>query len=262
VCTLYTPPIRRFKARRPMTAPRNEGMRFFYGGCSPPDTEFRPWNVDGTNSARPWTRKISPMPTPSPPSRGSPEATSASSTGSRSLFLEWCRFGSRSPFPQWCRFGSRSPFPQWCRSRSNSRISGKAVTPSARPAAPPATHAGAARPRPASADPAPKAAISGPGLAQRQVNGPALGALSAVAGYFAPSSDPEATPHAEVLLWLSAAQGSSGSSTSGPGGEGAQTAGDAAGLWTPWDARSGAQAPDLAQAPTTSPSFDPGSSPD
>ena len=140
--------------------------------------------------------------------------------------------------------------------------SGKVVTQSARPAAAPATHAHAARPQPASAGPTPKVAVSGPGLAQLRANAPALGALSAVAGYFAPSSDPEATLGAEVLLWLSAAQGSSGSSISGPGGGGAQAAGDAAGLWNPWEARSSAQAPDLAQAPATSPSFDPGSSPD
>ncbi|MEY9776318.1 hypothetical protein ABH915_001926 [Arthrobacter sp. MW3 TE3886] len=140
--------------------------------------------------------------------------------------------------------------------------SGKVVTPSARPAAAPATHARAARPQPASAGPAPKAAVSGPGLAQLRFNAPALGALSAVAVYFAPSSGPEATLDAEVLLWQAAAQGSSGSSTSGLGGGGAQAAGDAAGLWNPWEARSSAQAPDLAQAPVTSPSFDPGSSPD
>lgn len=103
---------------------------------------------------------------------------------------------------------------------------------------------------------------SRPGLAQLRVNAPALGAVSAVAGYFAPSSEPDATPAAEDLLWLSTAQGSAGSSTSGPGSGGAQAAGDAAGLWSPWEARSSAQAPDLAQAPATSPSFDPGSSPD
>ncbi|SFU10883.1 hypothetical protein [Arthrobacter sp. ov118] len=140
--------------------------------------------------------------------------------------------------------------------------SGNVITPGARPAAAPATHAGAARPQPASAGPAPKAAVSGPGLAQLRVNAPALGAVSAVAGYSAPSSDPEPLLDAEVRLWLSAAQGSAGSSTSGPGSGGAQAAGDAAGLWHPWDARSSAQAPDLAQAPATSPSFDPGSSPD
>jgi hypothetical protein len=141
--------------------------------------------------------------------------------------------------------------------------SGKIVTPSARPAAAPATHRRAARPQPASAGVAQKAAVSGPGLAQLDVNAPALGAESAVAGYFEPSFDAEATLDAEVLLWLSAAQGSSGSSSSsisGPGG--GQAAGDAAGLWDPWEASSSAQAPDLAQAPATSPSFDPGSSPD
>jgi hypothetical protein len=139
--------------------------------------------------------------------------------------------------------------------------SGKVATPSTRSVASPATHLRGARPQPASAGLAPKAAVSGPGLAQLRFNAPALAALSAVAGYFAPSSEPEATLDAEVLLWLSAAQGSSGSSTSGAGG-GGQTAGDAARLWNPWDARSCAPAPDLAQAPATSPSFDPGSSPD
>lgn len=134
---------------------------------------------------------------------------------------------------------------------------GKVVAPGARPAA----HAHAARPQPSSTGLAPKAAVSGPGLAQLRVKAPALGALTAGAGYFAPSSDAEATLDAKVHLWLSAAQGSSGSSISGPGG-GGHTAGDAAGSWNPPKARSSAQAPDLAQAPATSPSFDPGSSPD
>jgi hypothetical protein len=91
---------------------------------------------------------------------------------------------------------------------------------------------------------------------------PAVPAMQPAAEYLASPSPSDAPPNPEDLLWLSALQGPSGSASSGPGGGGAQAAGEAAGFWKSWHAPRGARTPDVAQAPATPPSFDPGSSPD